>query len=81
MNEKKMAALKLERHGAGWRYTRRVPKALQAHYPDQSKRFTTQEPDEKAVRALALRWLADLEEEFQRVRATGSRFAASIPPE
>lgn len=81
MNEKKMAALKLERHGAGWRYTKRVPKALQAHYPNQTHRFTTQEPDEKAARALALRWLADLEEEFQRIRATGSRFSASLPPE
>lgn len=81
MNEKKMAALKLERHGAGWRYTKRVPKALQAHYLNQTHRFTTQEPDEKAARALALRWLADLEEEFQRIRATGSRFAASLPPE
>lgn len=68
MNEKKMAALKLEHRGAGWRYTKRVPKALQAHYPDQTKRFTTQEPDEKAARALTPRWLADLEEEFQRIR-------------
>lgn len=81
MNEKQMAVLKLERHGAGWRYTKRVPKALQAHYPKQSERFTTSEPDEKAARALVFRWLADLEEEFQRIRATGSRFAASLPIE
>ena len=78
MHEKKMAALKLERHGAGWRYTKRVPKALQAHYADQTHRFTTQVPDVKAARALALRWLADLEQEFERLRKTGNKFKQVI---
>lgn len=73
-----MAALKLERHGAGWRYTKRVPKALQSHYPDQIQRFTTQESDVKAACALTFRWLADLEEEFERLRRTGSRFKQVI---
>ncbi len=69
-------------HGSGWRITKRVPTELLAHYsPKKLLRYQTGEPDKKAAAVLALRWLADLEEEFQRVRDTGSKLKCAIPTE
>lgn len=72
-----MAALKLERHGAGWRYTKRVPKALQAPTPSRH----TASPRRSLTRRRLVRWLADLEEEFQRLRLTGNKFKQAIAPD
>ncbi len=72
----------MELHGSGWRVTKRVPTELLAHYaPKKHLRYQTGEPDRKAAGVLAWRWLADLEEEFQRVRETGSRLKQSASPE
>lgn len=69
-------------HGSGWRITKRVPTELLAHYsPKKLLRYQTGEPDKKAAAVLAWRWLADLEEEFQRVRDTGSKLKCAISTE
>lgn len=69
-------------HGSGWRIKKRVPTALLQHY-DHHKflHFRTGETDKKAAAVLAWRWLADLEEEFKRIRETGSKFKQVISPE
>ena len=65
----------MELHGAGWRITKRIPKALLSHYtPDTRLRFQTGEPDKKTAAVLAWRWLTECEEEFQRIRSTGSKY-------
>lgn len=83
MNEKKMAYPSgMEKHGNCWRIKKRTPVALQAHYPGQQwHRFSTDEPDKKAAAALILRWQADLEEEFERLRLTGNKFRQAIAPD
>lgn len=80
MNEKKMAYPKgMEKHGNCWRIKKRTPVALQAHYPGQQwHKFSTTEPDKKTAAALVMRWQADLEEEFERLRTTGSKFKQGI---
>lgn len=80
MHEKKMAYPKgMEKHGNCWRIEKRTPVALQAHYPGQQwHKFSTDEPDKKTAAALIWRWLADLEEEFERLRKTGNRFKQAI---
>lgn len=80
MNEKKMAYPRgMEKHGNCWRIKRRTPAALQAHYPGQQwHKFSTNEPDKKAAAALIMRWQADLEEEFERLRQTGNKFRQVI---
>ncbi|WP_194286418.1 site-specific integrase [Rhodocyclus gracilis] len=72
----------MEKHGNRWRIKKRTPRGLQAHYPGQLwHRFSTDEPHKKAAAALIRRWEADLEEEFQRIRDTGSRHLQELPPE
>ena len=80
MNEKKMAYPRgMEKHGNCWRIKKRTPVALQAHYPGQQwHKFSTDEPDKKAAAALIMRWQADLEEEFERLRQTGNKFKQTI---
>lgn len=69
----------MEKHGNCWRIRKRTPVALQAHYPGQQwHKFSTDEPDKKAAGALIMRWLADLEEEFERLRKTGNKFKQAI---
>ena len=71
----------MELHGAGWRITKRIPKALLSHYtPDTRLRFQTGEPDKKTAAVLAWRWLTECEEEFQRIRSTGSKYRQDISP-
>ena len=72
----------MELHGAGWRITKRIPKALLSHYtPNTRLRFQTGEADKKAATVLAWRWLAERAEEFQRIRDTGSKYRQDITPE
>lgn len=68
----------MELHGSAWRVTKRVPKDLLRHYPSAFLRFPTGEPDKKAAALKAWRWITECEEEFQRLRLTGSRFRKSI---
>lgn len=71
----------MELHGSGWRITKRVPQELLEHYaPKKLLRHQTGEPDKKAAAILAWRWLADLEEEFSRIRKTGSKGRQEISP-
>jgi integrase len=71
----------MELHGSGWRITKRIPQELLPHYaPKKHLRHQTGEPDKKAAAVLAWRWLADLEEEFARIRQTGSKSRKTISP-
>lgn len=73
----------MELHGSGWRIKKRVPTALLQHYPPPNKflHLQTGETDKKTAAVLAWRWLADLEEEFKRIRVTGSKHKQVISPE
>lgn len=71
----------MELHGSGWRVTKRVPKDLLAYYaPRKFLRYQTGEPDRKAAEVLAWRWLAEVAEEFQRIRTSGSPHRKTIEP-
>lgn len=75
-----MAKLRLERHGAGCRHTKRISKTLQ-HHSKPSLRFISSSSDEKAARVEIFYWLAELEEAFQRIRNTGTRLREGLAPE
>lgn len=69
----------MEKHGNCWRIKKRTPVALQAHYPGQQwHKFSTDEPNKTTAAALIMRWQADLEEEFERLRLTGNKFKQTI---
>ncbi|MFT3960860.1 integrase [Propionivibrio sp.] len=63
----------MELHGSGWRATKRVPKALREHYASDFLRYQTGKSNRQAADVLVWRWRAALEEEFQRIRETGSK--------
>ena len=71
----------MELHGSGWRINKRVPTDLRQHYTTTILRYQTGEPDRRAAGVIGLRWLADLEEEFQRIRETGRKEKSVISKE
>lgn len=74
----------MELHGSKWRIKKRVPQDLRRKHPDlYPSQFLTLKTDESDRRAAASKgwvWLGTLEEEFQRVRETGSKFKRVLPP-
>jgi len=68
----------MELHGSKWRIKKRVPQdLLRKHpdiYPSQFLTLKTDESDRRAAASKAWVWLGTLEEEFLRVRETGSKF-------
>ena len=71
----------MEYHGSGWRINKSVPTDLKQHYSTRLLRHQTGESDKKKAANLAWRWLAEREEEFKRLRETGSKFKTSITPD
>ena len=71
----------MEYHGSGWRINKSVPTDLKQHYNTRLLRYQTKEPDKKKAANLAWRWLADLDEEFKRLRETGSKYKTMITPQ
>ena len=73
----------LELHGRTWRVTKRVPLDLRQkfpqHYPKSLLRYNTGETDKKLAAVKAWAWLGDTEEEFQRVRDTGTPHKRLLP--
>lgn len=60
---------KIERHGEQWRYKKRIPGDLLSHFNGSKFLvFTTKTADQRAARAECVRWLADHESHFQRLR-------------
>ena len=74
----------MELHGSKWRIKKRVPQdLLRKHpdlYPSQFLTLKTDESDRRAAASRAWVWLGTLEEEFTRVRETGSKFKRVLPP-
>lgn len=75
----------MELHGSKWRIKKRVPQDLRRKhpnlYPSQFLTLRTEESDRRVAARKAWIWLGELEEEFQRVRETGSKFKRVLPPE
>lgn len=71
----------MERHGSGWRVNKRVPADLRQHYATTILRYQTGETDKPKAAVIGWRWLADLEEEFQRIRETGRKEKSVISKE
>lgn len=73
----------MELHGSKWRIKKRVPQdLLRKHpdlYPSQFLTLKTDESDRRAAASKAWVWLGTLEEEFLRVRETGSKFKRVLP--
>lgn len=73
----------MELHGSTWRVNKRVPLDLlrkyPQHYPKALIRFNTEESDKPKAGVKAWAWLGDIEEEFQRVRETGSKHRLQLP--
>lgn len=73
-----MAHLKLSRHGGQWRFKRRIPEDVRAHYNGRGfVTFSTKTADLNEARAECARFLADLASEVQNLR----RLAAGAPEE
>lgn len=74
----------MELHGSKWRIKKRVPQDLRRKHPDlypsQFLTLQTNESDRRAAARKAWVWLGELEEEFQRVRDTGSKYKRVLPP-
>lgn len=74
----------MELHGSKWRIKKRVPQDLRRKHPDlypsQFLTLKTNESDRRAAARKAWVWLGELEEEFQRVRDTGSKYKRVLPP-
>jgi integrase len=73
----------MELHGSKWRIKKRVPLDLRKqhphHYPSPFKYAYLAEPDKTKASAKGWAWLADIEQEFQRVRETGSPYKLNLP--
>ena len=74
----------MELHGSKWRIKKRVPQDLLRKHPDLYPKkcliLVTRESDRRAAASKAWVWLGKLEEEFQRVRETGSKYECVLPP-
>lgn len=74
----------MELHGSKWRIKKRVPQDLLRKHPDLYPKkcliLVTKESDRRAAASKAWVWLGKLEEEFQRVRETGSKYERVLPP-
>jgi integrase len=74
----------MELHGSKWRIKKRVPQDLRRKHPDlypsQFLTLKTDESDRRAAARKAWVWLGELEEEFQRVRETGSKYKRVLSP-
>lgn len=75
----------MELHGSTWRVNKRVPldlfRTYPQFYPKALIRFDTGESDKPKAAVKARAWLGDIEEEFQRVRETGSKHRLQLPEE
>lgn len=75
----------MELHGSTWRVNKRVPLDLIRTYPQQYPkgliRFNTGESDKPKAGVKAWSWLCEIEDEFQRVRETGSKHRLQLPEE
>lgn len=75
----------MELHGSQWRVNKRVPLDLirkyPQYYPKGFLRFNTGESDKQLAAVKAWAWLAEREQEFQRVRETGSPYERKLPDE
>ncbi|MCL2875884.1 MAG: hypothetical protein FWF12_06290 [Betaproteobacteria bacterium] len=71
----------MELHGRFWRIKKRVPSDVGAHYGSQFLRFQTKEADKKKAALPCWRWFLCLEEEFARIRKTGSKHKLVITPD
>lgn len=75
----------MELHGSKWRIKKRVPQDLRRKHPDlypsQFLTLKTDESDRRTAASKAWVWLGTLEEEFQRVRETGSKYKRVLPKE
>lgn len=74
----------MEFHGSKWRIKKRVPQDLLRNYPHLYPKkcliLATKESDRRVAASKAWVWLGKLEEEFQRVRETGSKYERVLPP-
>lgn len=74
----------MELHGSKWRIKKRVPQDLLRNYPHLYPKkcliLATKESDRRVAASKAWVWLGKLEEEFQRVRETGSKYERVLPP-
>lgn len=74
----------MELHGSKWRIKKRVPQDLLRKHPDlYPSKFLilkTNESERRIAASQAWIWLGQLEEEFQRVRETGSKYKRILPP-
>jgi len=75
----------MELHGSKWRVKKRVPTDLLEKHPYLYKTavltHNTGETDKKLAAVKAWKWLAEREEEFQRVRETGTPYKSRISAE
>lgn len=72
----------MELHGSTWRVVKRIPiELLHLYAPKKKLLYQTGIADKRAAAVAAMRWLAEVEEEFQRVRETGSRLKQVASPE
>ena len=78
ISDEAMKSLGMERHGSNWRVTKHIPADLISHYGKTRLRENTKTPDRREAKRHALNWLAELEEEFARVRETGSKYRTVI---
>lgn len=73
----------MELHGSKWRIKKRVPldlrKKYPQYYPSPFKYLYTNESDKRKAAVLGWAWISDLEDEFQRVRETGSPYKINLP--
>ena len=78
ISDEAMKSLGMERHGSNWRVTKHIPADLISHYGKTRLRENTKTPDRREAKRHALNWLAELEEEFARVRETGTQYRTVI---
>lgn len=84
MKQKEMACPPgMELHGSKWRIKKRVPldlrKKYPQYYPSPFKYLYTNESDKRKAAVLGWAWISDVEDEFQRVRETGSPYKINLP--
>lgn len=65
-------------HGASFRLRTRIPADVAAHYPTQYRIYKIPETDPRKAHAAGLSKLAEWEQEYQRIRETGSALKRTI---
>ncbi|MFZ5509256.1 MAG: DUF6538 domain-containing protein, partial [Pseudomonadota bacterium] len=67
------------RHGSTYRIQKKVPKDCIPHFGGKTILYLkTETADKKEAAAAAWKWLAELEQQFDRIRKTGSPFKTTI---